>query len=161
MKTIMWNGYAFREDGVVLNKDGTIKKPVLNKKGYPSSAFYYNGKLKSHLIHTLMAYLFHGECPAGCEVDHIDNDRTNFKPNNLQYLNKSDNNRKSYTSGGRNVSGFNNANQKYTEQQLQRVFDLLEEGLSYGVIQRFTGVGKGTVAKVAKGKHFLSGTFRD
>lgn len=161
MKTINWNGYTFCENGIVLNKDGSIKQPHLNKKGYPITNFYYNEKGNTHLIHKIFAHLFLGNCPEGYEVDHIDNVRTNCKPSNLRYVTKSENNQKAYDSGNRNVSGFNNANNKYTQEQLSLVCELLNKQISYGKIEKVTGVRKGTVAKIAQGKHFVSETFRD
>ena len=155
MKIIKWNGYSFCEDGTVLNKDGSIKRCVINKKGYYISSFYINGRLETHLIHTLIAYLFLGKKPVGYEVDHINNNRLDNRVCNLQYLTKSENNKKSYDSGNRNVSGFNNPNSKFSKEQFELVVKLLEEGKSYGKIVKLTGVGKGTVAKIAKGKHFI------
>ena len=145
MKIIKWNGYSFCEDGTVLNKDGSIKRCMINKKGYYISNFYVNGRLETHFIHTLIAYLFLGKKPIGYEVDHINNNRLDNRVCNLQYLTKSENNKKSYDSG----------NSKFSKEQFELVIKLLEEGNTYGKIVKLTGVGKGTVAKIARGEHFI------
>lgn len=153
---MIWNGYVVMDSGTILNKDGSIKVFKWNEKGYLISAFYYNGKLNSHTIHRIVAECYHGPCPPGMEVDHIDNVRHNNSAENLRYVTKSENNQKSYDSGNRDVAGEKNANSRYTEHQFQYVKDLLGSGFSYGAVAKRTGVGKGTVAKIAQGKHYSS-----
>lgn len=94
-------GYEVFEDGTILNKDGSAKKLNISPKGYLKSNFYYNRRLNCHLAHTFIWRAFNGDIPKGYEVDHIDNDRTNNKLNNLQLLTKSQNNQKAYDSGNR------------------------------------------------------------
>lgn len=156
-----WNGYVVQEDGTIFNKDGSVKALKENYKGYLFSNFYYDGYSKTKLAHQIVAEAYFGECPEGYEIDHIDNNRRNNSVHNLRYVTKSENNQKSYDSGNRDVSGERNANAKYTREQLQLVYDMLKQGYSYGKISKRTQVNKGTVAKVAKGKHHFSGTFRD
>lgn len=101
MKRIDWNGYSIREDGAVFNKDGSLKKFKTNKKGYLFTNFYYNGKLRTHVIHRVVWYAFHGDIEDKYEIDHVDNNRKNNSLNNLQLLTKSQNNQKAYDSGNR------------------------------------------------------------
>ena len=158
---INWHGYLIKEDGSILNKDGTVKTLKVTPKGYLHSSFYYNGKLTTHLIHRLVAEAYYGPCPKGLEVDHKDNDRQNNHKDNLRYVTKAVNNQKSYTSGNRDVSGENNANSKYSEEEIHNLIRLRNQGFSYGKLVAMTGINKGTVAKVAKGHHYFCGTFRD
>ena len=108
---VEWNGYFVLDNGVICNKDGSIKRLKTNDKGYYFTNFYYNNKPHCHLAHTVIWMAFNGSIPEGYEVDHIDNDRKNNKLSNLQILTKSENNKKSYTSGNRNfVYGQTNPN---------------------------------------------------
>lgn len=154
-KSIKWYGYSFLDNGTVLNKDGTVKKFKYNKKGYPFTNFYIEGKCKSFLVHKLFAMLYLGECPEGKEVDHIDNNRANTSPSNLRYVTKSENNKKSYESCNRNVKGFNNANNKYDKDTLLNAKKLLDSGKSYTEVSKITNIGKGTIARIANGAHFI------
>ena len=151
-----WNEYLVLEDGTILNKDGSVKILKENYKGYLFSNFYYNGRAKTHLAHRIVAEAYLGVCPVGYEVDHIDNNRMNNAVSNLRYVTKSENNQKSYDEGNRDVSGEKNANAKYTKEQLTTVCEMLIQGCSYGDISSRTKVNKGTVAKLAKGKHYFS-----
>lgn len=101
MEFRFWNGYGVDENGVIYNKDGSVKKLNINAKGYYTSNFYYNGRLNCHLAQKVVAGAWLGETPEGCEIDHKDNDRLNNHPMNLQFLTKSQNNQKAYDSGNR------------------------------------------------------------
>lgn len=116
MRSTDWNDYTVFENGVILNKDGSVKKFKINKKGYAFTNFYYNGSLNCHLWHTVVGRAFLGKLDKGFEFDHIDNDRLNNRLDNLQILSKSENNRKSYTSGNRDISGDKNPNSKKRKQ---------------------------------------------
>lgn len=96
-----WNGYCVDENGVIYNKDGSVKSLKVNRKGYLFSNFYYEGRLRCHLAQKVVAGAWLGETPDGCEIDHKDNNRQNNHPKNLQFLTKSENNQKSYDSGNR------------------------------------------------------------
>lgn len=105
-----WNGYLIDLDGTIYNKNGTKKSLKTNVKGYLFSNFYVDGKLICKLAHTIVAEAYLGKKPLGFETDHINNIRNDNRVCNLQYLSKSDNNKKSYDSGNRNISGDNNPN---------------------------------------------------
>lgn len=65
-----------------------ILKPGLASHGYPTVSF---GRLKSQLVHRLVATAFLGPCPAGQECRHKDDDRTNPCADNLEYGTRQDN----------------------------------------------------------------------
>lgn len=98
---VNWNGYLVSEDGTIYNKDGSIKSVKVNKKGYLFTNFYYDGKVHTKLIHRIVAEVYLGDIPLGMEVDHINNVRSDNRVENLQYLTKSENNKKAYLSGNR------------------------------------------------------------
>lgn len=62
-------------------------------------------KRKKKYVHVLVAEAFIGECPAGYEVDHIDGDESNNDVSNLEYVSRSENNRRAYAKGGRKPPG--------------------------------------------------------
>lgn len=120
-----WNGYGVDYEGNIYNKDGSLKSLKTNAKGYLFTNFYYNGKLRCHLAHSVVASAWIGECPEGYEVDHVDDNRTNNRVDNLQHLTKSQNNKKSYDAGNREfVHGDSNPNSN-----VRKVQRLAREGV--------------------------------
>lgn len=60
-----------------------ILTPYPNPRGY---LYVDLGKrLRGQPVHQLVAELFHGSQPPGCEPDHIDHDRTNNAASNLRW----------------------------------------------------------------------------
>ena len=79
-------------------------KPDRLKGGYLMYALSHGGVVEKRTGHALVALAFHGPCPEGKEVDHIDFDRSNNAEGNLQYLTHIENAAKS-AAAGRYVSG--------------------------------------------------------
>lgn len=100
----------------------------VNRKGYYATNFYYGGKLHTHVIHYVVAMAYLGPRPEGHEIDHINNDRQDNRPTNLQYLTKSANNQKAWDAGNRNISGDRNPNSFY-RRGLRNVQRLSREGV--------------------------------
>ena len=56
-------------------------------KKHPTLCSYYKIRLqrKTVQVATLVCKAFHGDCPAGCTVDHIDRDTKNNQASNLRW----------------------------------------------------------------------------
>tara|TARA_R110000823_G_scaffold277484_1_gene396001 strand:- start:373 stop:738 length:366 start_codon:yes stop_codon:yes gene_type:complete len=67
-------------------------KPSLNNNGYLT--FNLPQPYGNIALHQLITEVYLGKCPNGYEVDHIDNNKLNNHPSNLQYLTKAENIRK-------------------------------------------------------------------
>ena len=88
------------------SEDGKIRllKPKTNKtrneferpKYFTSNYCYKRVRVhgKQYNVHRLVAAAFHGPCPEGLTVDHIDNNSLNNHANNLRYITRSANSRK-------------------------------------------------------------------
>lgn len=155
MKYKIFQEYIFYEDGAVVSPKGRQIKPFLTPKGYYLIRIKLDGEWRSTLVHTVLARAWLGEKPQGFEVDHINNIRTDNRIENLQYLSKRDNNKKSYDSGNRDVSGFNNANCKVNPTQIYELCELLDKGFSNRQCYNFTGISLPTISKVKQGERFL------
>lgn len=125
---LYWNGYRFTSDGEVFNLNGTPKKWISNGKGYPITGFVIDVVNKTKAIHRIVAELWYGPCPTGYEVDHLDDNRSNFKPDNLAYKTKYENNTKSYKTGNRNIVGDRNANSKFSSEEIEKVCIMIRDG---------------------------------
>jgi hypothetical protein len=169
MKYKVYKDYKFYENGDIESPNGRFIKPYLTPKGYHLVRIKLDGKWTCTLVHTIVAKAWLGEPLTGFEVDHKNNIRTDNRVSNLQYLTKSENNRKAYLSGNRDVSGFKNANCKVNPTQVYEVCELIEKGLTNQQCFTFTSVCKTTIGKIRSGKSFreisnlfqFSSRFRD
>lgn len=88
-------GYEASNKGRIRsNKQGKTKllKGSTSHYGYRQVGLYDKAsKLKTILIHTLIAQLFIGHCPPNKQVNHIDFDRQNNTVENLEYVTQKEN----------------------------------------------------------------------
>lgn len=69
------------------------------------------------------------------EVDHIDDNRINNRPDNLQWLTKTENNQKCWDAGHKDNSGANNGRCKTKEKIVHYICKLLQYGYSSSSIR--------------------------
>lgn len=103
--------YAISDDGRVWSypkatnyKSGRWMKTSVNARGYCNIVLRKDGKKKTYLVHRLIAELFCNK-PEGCnEVNHIDGDKTNNHPDNLEWVTSSENSAHSWSNGLQEVT---------------------------------------------------------
>lgn len=96
-------GRVKTNDAYVKNKHGKrfvrgkIRKNTIRKGGYVINSFYLNGKRKSDYVHRLVwRYFGNGTEPDHkFTIDHIDNDKTNNRIDNLRIISSRENTSKS------------------------------------------------------------------
>jgi hypothetical protein len=65
--------------------------PSYSAKQYPRLSIVHQGKAKQFFVHYLVALAFLGERPVGYQVNHIDGDKSNNRPGNLEYVTNQEN----------------------------------------------------------------------
>lgn len=84
-----------RSDGQVRHYKGKMLKPTETVNGYLIISLRYKGKLKQYLLHNLYAKTFpeliQNEWFPGAEIDHINTIRTDNRPENLKWVDRSGN----------------------------------------------------------------------
>jgi len=72
---------------------GKILRGDVSGKGYPRVSLYGGSRRNVHrlFIHQIVASVFIGPCPKGYQVNHIDGNKCNNYPSNLEYLTMQDN----------------------------------------------------------------------
>lgn len=127
-----YKGYRVYEDGLVLDKDSNTEiNKWLNPKGYWWSSFKGLSGRNTMSIHRfiVMAWgIIRPRYDIYMEVDHIDDDKTNNRPDNLQWLTKSENNQKTWDAGHKNTDGTNNGRCNTVERIVTRICKLLQRG---------------------------------
>lgn len=84
------------------NHKPTVLRVAVGKfNKYGSVHLWINGEVVREYVHTLVARAFIGSRPDGKEVNHKDGVRLNNKPENLEYVTRSENNFHSYRKLGR------------------------------------------------------------
>ena len=83
------------ETGIVKRKNGSYR----NVGRYDRTRGYYrfgctiNGKTRETALHRLIFFTYNGYINSKLQVDHIDRDRTNNKPDNLRLVTQKENNK--------------------------------------------------------------------
>jgi hypothetical protein len=84
-------------------KTGRIRKYGI-RCGYLYCALWKDQKAKYPNVHTVVAEAFIGPRPEGMDVDHIDNCRTNARADNLRYVTRSVNIKKTFNGKRKGIS---------------------------------------------------------
>jgi hypothetical protein len=83
--------YKVTADGKVFGQFGKELKLHLGTSGYVQLNAWAGGKIKTHLVHRLVAQLFIPNPEDLPEVNHKDGDKTNNKVSNLEWVSRSGN----------------------------------------------------------------------
>jgi len=97
-----------------------LKLPLSSGTGYPVVTL--TGQRKRH-VHVLVARTFIGPRPSGLEVNHKNSNRQDVRPENLEYVTRSENNHHAFRMGNRKLY--------FTEAQMDAIADMFfVEGIS-------------------------------
>ena len=77
-------GYFVTEDGRLYNKKGKELKLYDSGKGYLQARIWNGEKYLTKYIHRLVWEAFNGEIPEGMQINHIDEDKSNNRLDNLE-----------------------------------------------------------------------------
>lgn len=110
-----------------------LKHRLSTSTGYPVVSKVHEDSLTaqpSHIhVHALVARTFIGPRPAGMHVNHIDGDRQNNVPKNLEYVTVKENSHHAFKIGNRK--------HYFTEKQMDRISDwFFKDGISVTEIAR-------------------------
>jgi hypothetical protein len=107
--------YAITDDGNIFSyHKGDIVNPVINSRGYYIVPLYKDGKRKNVRIHRLIAIHFIPNQNKLPEVNHIDGNKLNNRPDNLEWCTRSENMQHAYSTGLARV-GEDHCNAKLTQ----------------------------------------------
>ena len=132
--------YYVTQDGRVFSGNKEMKQ-TRTKQGYLKVRIYYeDGTNRDQRVHRLVAQAYIPNPLNKEEVNHIDADKTNNDVSNLEWMTRAEN-MKHAQENKLITYGFETANSCYNEEQIRKVFQLMQEGWRYKDISKETGVG--------------------
>jgi len=137
------------------NSTGKPRAQFVNTNGYLTVNLQFRQTAKS--VHRLVCRTFHGNPPDGCnDVNHKDNDRTNNRAENLEWMSRADNLHWGKRQG-RDNTGSRNGQAKMSEDNVLQIIHLLKTTqLTHGEIGKRFDVSDGAVQLINMGKRWQS-----
>jgi len=130
-----------------LSPDGVLTNRV-SERGYYLVHLRLGGKRYGRATHRLVADAWLGPPPAGLEVNHIDGNKLNNAPGNLEYITRGENIRHAYSMGLRERKrGARGACAKLTVEQVREIRGL-KGAMHYADIGKQYGVGPSAISSI-------------
>jgi hypothetical protein len=141
----------------IQRKKGKILAQCKGKHGYLEVGFMYGGVRKRHLVHRLVGFAFVPGYFEKASIDHLDGDKTNNLPSNLEWVTASENTRRQWESGLVDLRGELAPGAKLTNLQAHAVAVLYDNNFPPSQIGQWFGVSSACVYKIASGEREISG----
>lgn len=148
----LYPNYKFSPDGRVWsNKMNTYMKTRINPNGYEQVGIRdFNNNRKMLYIHRLIATLFVNRTNGG-QVNHKDGDKQNNHYKNLEWVTPKENMQHARDTGLHNQSGVNNPSSKFCDKTIERVFILVNEGLTQVAVAAILDMSQQHVSQIIRG----------
>ena len=127
-------GYLISNYGRVYSLYKRDFKPTLIlSNGYETCVIYVNNTIKRLFIHRMVAetFIYNDDPNNKTQVDHINGDKLDNYVDNLDWVTPHENIMRGHENGlisKKFCEGEKSKNAKYTEKQVRRAFELMEEG---------------------------------
>lgn len=126
------------------------RRLLINGWGYQSLELSLDKNRKTACVHSLVAEAFIGERPDGTEVNHIDGNKLNNTPANLEYVTHGDNIRHAWSTGLCRESI--KRQRKLSDMQAEAIRKLRKRGIAAGFLARWFSVNHKTINSIETGK---------
>ena len=136
-----------------------ILKPSKNKDGYLYVFLYKDGKRKFYTVHQLVGNAFLSNPQGYKEVNHIDEDKTNNRADNLEWCSRVYNN--TYNGRAKKVGKKNTNHPKKSKPviAIHKINGLILEFSSIMEASRQIGIDSSHICECCKGKYKSAGGF--
>jgi hypothetical protein len=131
---------------------GKILKGCKTLGGYLEVAQQIEGRRKKYRIHKLVAEEWVPGYFEGAHVDHIDGNKLNNHPSNLEWVTASENTRRQWESGLVDLRGDRHPSAKLTNLQAHAILLLYQHNFPPSQLAEWFGVSSALVYKIACGK---------
>ena len=128
---------------------GRLKSQNISGYGYLTVTLYINSKRKTAAVHKLVAQAFIPNPKNKPQVNHINGIKHDNRIENLEWCTSSENIQHAHDTGLINVNrGSKVPNSKLCEEQVQRIRELIEDGLSPHEIAPCFKVARTTISDI-------------
>lgn len=123
-------------------------QPALDRSGYPYVSLMGPGTKRGRTfkVHRLIALTFHGPCPDGMQVCHLNHTPMDNRPENLSYGTAKENRRQSI------VAGRHRDRRKLTPPQVLEIWARLQGGTSQIALAKEYCMAKQTISSIKFGR---------
>jgi len=139
--------YLITNNGDIISKKQNKKlRTTKNKGGYYLSFLYNNGKRHTLLHHRLVASLFHDNLENKPQVNHIDGDKSNNHPDNLEWVTPVENMQHSINVLGNLNKGGDRPKLNYKiAEEIRKKYD---NGYNKSQLSRYYKVSRTSITKI-------------
>lgn len=134
---------------------GRVLAGMRTNNGYRTVQITKGGVRKTRHIHRLVAEAFHGPCPKGYHVNHKDGVKSNNRPDNLEYVSRSENMQHAYETG-LNPLGSDRPNSKLTADDVRAIRRAPKYPRYQQDLARRFGIAQATVSAIISRKIWKS-----
>lgn len=150
--------------GVAQTYEATFKErdlsPYITNRGYAEVATLQNGKRVKMSVHRLVAQAFSSGYEEALTVNHIDGNKTNNKPSNLEWVSLSRNVQHQWETGLADLRGEKNPHAKLTSKRVVYIRRLLAAGATPNSLAVIADVDPKVIYRIRDGASWPTVTAR-
>jgi hypothetical protein len=131
-------------------------KPWIDKRGYHIVSAKLGDKRPKMFVHRLVALAFVPGFEDGLSVNHINGNKLDNRPENLEWITLADNTRHQWQTGLVDLRGENAPGHKLTQRQVIHIRQALRSGIPANSLAIIARVSPSTIYLIEKGKRWTS-----
>ena len=133
-----------------------IISPYTTKGGYLEVSISINGERKKHAVHRLVGMAFVDGYRGGLCINHIDGNKKNNHPSNLEWVSIARNTQHAWETGLVDLNGEKHPSSKLTSKQVVYIRKLLNSGISAHTLSVIAAVSPSMIDKIRSGDRWKS-----
>lgn len=128
--------------------------PCAGKHGYLEVSARKNGRRVKHLLHRLVGIAFVPGYQDDLTINHIDGNKLNNRPENLEWVSIARNTQHEWESGLVDLRGENHPGSKLTSKRVIYIRRLLAQGIPAHTLAIVSGMSPSMIAMIRDGKRW-------
>lgn len=131
-----------------------VLTPTLNSRGYLEVSAKVGDRRPKMSLHRLIAMAFVDGYAEGLTVNHINGNKLDNRPENLEWITLANNTRHQWQTGLVNLQGENQPNHKLSQKQVVHIRKALRAGISANSLSIIAGVSSSIIHLIQHGKRW-------